>query len=119
MPAQNAGPLADNTTRRVDASAAARATAAVSWLTRARERAFRLAGRSSVIVNKSIGDFDFDERFDHKRANHRCLVKRQLSRISGGGMRISSRASASVLPWLSVRSERLAPPPKTFFNTKL
>src|SRR5262249_14149644 len=44
----------------------------------------------------------------------RCMSRR----FSGEPMGIASRASARVLPWVSIRSERLAPPASTSYRTK-
>ena len=44
---------------------------------------------------------------------------RSRSAGGGAGIGISNRVSARVLPWLSVRSERLAPPPSTLNRRKL
>src|SRR5207245_1270241 len=38
---------------------------------------------------------------------------------SGNSIGICSRAKASVLPWVSIRNEREAPPARTSYSTKL
>src|SRR5262249_27581069 len=54
-------------------------------------------------------EFVQDQRFAHRTI---------ASRFAGRWTGIRSRARASVLPWVSARSERLAPPAKTSYSTK-
>src|SRR5262245_36518035 len=69
------------------------------------------------------------EREDRDRpfvdASHKQFTHRRVSSgspepdVSGTGSLSSRIAVPSALPWVSIRSERLAPPPRAFSITKL
>ena len=120
MPAQKAGPAAENTKSRKDSSSAAAATARELCDEVSRER-IALRGPIERDFGHAVFHCLQDQRFAHgEPGGFGCCGGRRIrSTFSGSGIRSSNSASENVLPWLSVRKERLAPPASTFDNTKL